>query len=165
MSNGRPIRAYDYVNHPYAGVRDALHDDARSLFVEATRAAASRANSVAAGLHVNVGGVEVGAEIAITVYQIEDVDKGPLDREATRVELEWEAARTPGLFPLMNGQLWAYALSGTETQLDFDGVYTPPLGLVGAAVDAAVGHRIAEASVHRFVTDVASHLRASLTSG
>ncbi|MDX1494894.1 MAG: hypothetical protein R3253_12575 [Longimicrobiales bacterium] len=165
MSKGRPIRAYDYVNHPYDAVRETLHDDARGLFVEATRAAASRASSVAAGLHVNIGGLEVGAEIAITVFQVQDVEKGPLDRPATRVELEWEAASSPGLFPLMNGQLWAYALSSTETQLDFDGVYEPPLGLVGAAVDAAVGHRIAEASVHRFVTDVATHLRRTLTSG
>lgn len=164
MTNGRELRAYDYVNHPHQRVRDALHDDARAIFTEATKAAASRANSVAAGLHVNVGGIEVGAEIAITVYRVEDHERGPLDRPATRVELEWEAAKAPGLFPLMNGQLWAYALSATETQLDFEGVYRPPLGVVGAALDAAVGHRIAEASVHRFVTDVAAHLRQTLTA-
>ncbi|MBT8487438.1 MAG: hypothetical protein HKN72_15335 [Gemmatimonadetes bacterium] len=162
MSRGKPIRAYDYVNHPYDTVRDALHDDAREIFLQATRSAASRAGSVAAGLRINVGGLEVATDIAITVYRVEDVDSGPLDGPATLVELEWEAAQRPGLFPLMKASLWAYALTGTETQLDFDGLYQPPLGLVGAAVDAAVGHRIAEASVHRFITDVASHLRTSL---
>ena len=50
----------------------------------------------------------------------------------------------------------------TETQLDFEGDYEPPLGLIGNAVDSVIGHRIAEASVHRFVTDVATHLRDSL---
>lgn len=162
MSTGKPIRAYDYVNHPYETVRDALHDDAKSVFVRATRSAASRADSVAAGLQVRVAGLEVGADIAISVYQVDDVPNGPLGGAATRVELEWEAAERPGLFPLMKAHLWAYALTSTETQLDFDGTYQPPLGLVGAAMDAAIGHRIAEASVHRFVTDVASYLRSSL---
>lgn len=164
MSKGRPIRAYDYVNHPYATVRAALHEDARTLFVEATRSAASRAGSVAAGLHVNLGGLEVGAEIAVSVYRVDDVEKGPLGRPATLVELEWEAAKAPGFFPLMSARLWAYSLTATETQLDFEGVYEPPMGVVGAALDSAVGHRIAEASVHRFVTDVATHLRKSLAA-
>ena len=113
---------------------------------------------------MNIGGIEVGAEIEITVFTVEDIEKGPLDKPATRVELEWEAAKAPGLFPLMTGRLAAYALSGTETQLDFEGRYEPPLGLLGAAVDAAVGHRIAEASVHRFVTDVAVHMREKLAA-
>lgn len=164
MTKGTSLRAYDYVNHPYDVVRSALHDDAKSMFIQATRSAATRAGSVAAGLQVNIGGVEVGAPIAITVYRVEDVESGPFDGPATCVELEWEAAERPGLFPLMSARLWAYPLSGTETQLDFDGTYRPPMGLVGAAIDAAVGHRIADASVHRFVTDVAAHLRTSLSA-
>jgi hypothetical protein len=50
-------------------------------------------------------------------------------------------------------------LTATETQLDFAGRYQPPLGPLGSVLDAAIGHRIAEASVHRFVADVAQHLR------
>lgn len=164
MSRGKAIRAYDYVNQPYATVRQTLHGGAKEIFLRATQSAASRASSVAAGLRVEVGGLEVAADVAITVYRVEDVEQGPLGGPATEVELEWEAAQMPGLFPLMSARLWAYALTGTETQLDFDGIYQPPLGLVGAALDAAVGHRIAEASVHRFVTDVAAHLRTSLAS-
>jgi hypothetical protein len=38
----------------------------------------------------------------------------------------------------------------------------PPLGGVGSALDSLIGHRIADASVHRFVTDVASLLRGEL---
>lgn len=162
MGKGRQIRAFDYVNQPYESVRDALHDNAVGMLQNATRAAASRAHAVASGLHVNVGGVEVGAEIVITVHSVENDPKGPLDKPATRLRLEWEAAKAPRLFPLMKGEMSAYALSSTETQLDFEGTYEPPLGLVGSALDAAVGHRIAEASVQRFVTDVAVHLREVL---
>lgn len=162
MSKGRHIRAFDYVNQPYERVREALHDNPQKLLQQATRAAASRARTVASGLHVNIGGVVVGAEIQISVASVDDDPKGPLGKPTTRLTLEWEAAKTPRLFPLMRGKLSAYALSGTETQLDFEGTYEPPLGLVGSAVDTMVGQRIAEASVHRFVTDVAVHLRDEL---
>jgi len=55
--------------------------------------------------------------------------------------------------------LSVYPLTATETQLDFVGRYDPPLGIVGGALDATVGHRIAQASVHRLITDVATYLR------
>lgn len=58
-SNGRQIRAYDYVNQPYEKVPDALHEVSEDLLRHATRAAASRARSVASGPSVNIGGVEV----------------------------------------------------------------------------------------------------------
>jgi hypothetical protein len=62
----------------------------------------------------------------------------------------------------MKADLSIYPLTATETQLDFKGLYEPPLGLLGKAVNAMVGHRIAEVSVHRFVSDVAQYLRETL---
>ena len=73
------------------------------------------------------------------------------------------AASLPRLFPLMQGELDLYPLTGTETQLDFSGIYEPPFGAAGKAVNAIVGHRIAEASVHSFVSDVAGYLRQALS--
>jgi len=55
-----------------------------------------------------------------------------------------------------------YPLTASETQLDFAGTYEPPMGIVGAAIDALVLHRVvAEASVLHFVQDVAAFLRAT----
>ena len=68
----------------------------------------------------------------------------------------------PGLFPLMKAELSIYPLTASETQLDFSGVYEPPLGAVGKALNAVAGYRIAEVSVHRFVNDVARFLRQTL---
>jgi len=51
MSKGFEIRCYDYVNHPYEKVRDALKREALDVFQRATKTAASRAQSVAAELH------------------------------------------------------------------------------------------------------------------
>jgi hypothetical protein len=36
------------------------------------------------------------------------------------------------------------------------------LGVLGSAMDSIVGHRVAEVSVHRFVTDVAAYLRTTI---
>src|SRR6185437_6769646 len=116
MSKGPELRCYDYVNHPYEQVRDALSHDALAVFQSATRSAASRAESVAAELRADVGGFAVEAEIKIRVKDIEE--KG----RQTRLQLEWEAANLPRLFPFMTAELAIYPLTSTETQLDFAGV-------------------------------------------
>lgn len=162
MSQGQRIRSYDYVNHPYARVREALAANPQAVFQSATRAAASRAKSLASELRIDVAGLKVSAEIAIVVKQIKDSPASGTSGPATVIQLEWEAVNMPHLFPFMQAELSLYPLTASETQLDFAGVYQPPLGVLGSAVNALVGHRIAEGSVHRFVTDVAEYLRTSL---
>lgn len=161
MSSKPEIRSYDYVNHPYEKVSEALRKDALTVFQSATKAAASRAQSVAAELHVDFGGVGVKSDITISVKRIEEA-LDAMSNPTTKLALEWEAATKPGLFPLMKAELAIYPLTATETQLDFWGLYEPPFGAVGKAMNAMVGHRIAEASVHRFITDVAAYLRQAL---
>lgn len=62
----------------------------------------------------------------------------------------------------MTAELSLWPLTSTETQLEILGAYRPPLGIVGNALDAAVGHRLAEATVHRFLDDVVEQLRREL---
>jgi hypothetical protein len=162
VSTGREIRSFDYVNYPYERVRAALSGDALSVFRSATAAASSRARSVASALKVTVAGLEVAKQIDIAVHEIEEQPPRTTAAPVTRLRIEWEAASAPGLFPLMKADLLVYPLTATETQLDFSGRYEPPLGWLGTAVNAAIGHRIAEASVHRFVSDVAEYLRTTL---
>jgi hypothetical protein len=157
------IRSYDYVNHPYAAVRDALVKDPAGVLRAATNAAAARARDVAAALHVNIGPLDIGAEIAITVGEITERSVAEPNSPLTRIPIEWSAAQRPALFPVMDAELSVYPLTTTETQLDFLGRYEPPLGIVGGALDAMLGHRIAQASVHRFVADVATYLREHVT--
>ena len=162
MSKGREIRCYDYVNHPYEQVRDALRHDALAVFQAATKAAASRAQSVAAELRVDIGGIALEADIHIQVKDVEEKEPDATSGPVTHLQLEWEAAKMPRLFPFMKADLAIYPLTSTETQLDFAGNYEPPLGPLGKAMNAVAGHRIAEVSVHRFVNDVASYLRQTL---
>jgi hypothetical protein len=162
MSKGREIRCYDYVNHPYEQVRDALKRDALSVFQSATKAAASRAQSIAAELHFDLGAVGIKSDIKISVKSIDEEVVDARSTASTRLQLEWEAATMPRLFPLMKAELSVYPLTTTETQLDFAGRYQPPFGTAGKAMNAIIGHRIAEVSVHRFINDVAGYLRVAL---
>ena len=159
---GREIRCYDYVNHPYERVRDALSQDALTVFQSATRAATYRAQSIAAELHIDIGGIGVKTDIKISVKNVEEKILDAISTPTTRLLLEWEAATMPQLFPIMRGEFSIYPLTPTETQLDFSGVYEPPFGAVGKTMNAIVGHRIAEVSVHRFISDVAGYLRQTL---
>lgn len=159
----KSIRVFDYVNHPYEAVKEVLTDDASGVFRNATKVAAVRANDVASELHVNVAGIEIGTDISIVVNSIKDRPKKIMSPEATIIELEWEASKMPRLFPFMKAELSIYPLTSTETQLDLEGNYEPPLGLLGSALDAVAGHRIAEASVHQFIKDVAAYLRGEIS--
>ena len=162
MSRAHEIRSYDYVNRPYALVRDALRADARGTFHAATKAASARAHDVATALRVNVAGLEIQKDVVIEVRGVQEQRSAALDTMVTTIELDWAAAKSPRLFPLMHAELSVYALTARETQLDLLGRYQPPLGALGSAVDAIVGHRIAEACVHQFLADVAGFLRQSL---
>ena len=72
------LRCYDYVNQPFARVRELLLADPRGLFQRATTVATSRAQALRAQLHASLGPLELAAEVEIEVTSIEEV-RSPLD--------------------------------------------------------------------------------------
>src|SRR5215470_355507 len=111
MSTGREIRSYDYVNRPYERVRDVLTQHALTVFQSATKTAASRAQSIAAELHVDFGGIGVKTDVKIALNGVEEQSVDTTSTPTTRLMLEWEAATMPRLFPLMKGVLALYPLT------------------------------------------------------
>jgi hypothetical protein len=164
MSEPRQLRCYQYATVPYPRVCEALRHDPAGLFQRATASAAARAQELVATLRVAVGTVELGAGIVIELGAVAEQTSALGDR-TTSLGLAWRGASAAVLFPAMEATLSVYPLSPTETQLDFHGRYRPPLGALGQALDALVGHRIAEAAVLRFVQDVAARLEAELGAG
>ncbi len=164
MSTERELRCYDYVNQPYAAVHGLLRADTRGLLARATSVAAARAEAVTAKLELRLGPVAIATEVDVDVTSVEET-VSPLRTPATRFGIDWRARRGQSLFPVMHASLTVYALSGHETQVVFSGQYEPPLGPVGAAIDALVGHHIAEACALRFVQEVAAELRHELAAG
>jgi hypothetical protein len=140
-----------------------LKHDPTEIFRAATRSATDRARSLAAELRVSLSGIDLSAEIAVDVQGTVEETTAAGRHASTRIPIHWRAAKHPGLFPSMNAVLSVYPLTATETQLDFDGEYEPPFGILGGAIDAILLHRVAEASVHRFVSDVAHCIRRQLS--
>ncbi len=164
MTDSRTVRAYDYVNQPYEPVRDAIEKDAKSIFERATHAAQERSETIAGALSVDIAGLEIRKNVDITIHSIEEVPPttGSNLSRVTHVKLEWKASSAANLFPAMHADLRIYPLSHTETEVELVGEYDPPMGVLGDVVDALAGHRIAEASVHRFVRSLVEQLRADL---
>lgn len=68
-----------------------------------------------------------------------------------RVPVSWVATGASRLFPQLDGELVVSEVGGDLTQVVFRGSYDPPLGGVGEALDRVLLHRLAEATVKRFV--------------
>jgi hypothetical protein len=164
MTAQRTLRCYDYVNQPFAQVEGALRRDAAGIFKRATTGAAERERAIAVQLHVQVGALDVATDVEVEVGPVDDTTSSPFGSQATVFPLSWRAASSPSLFPCMKARLSVYPLSRAETQLEFEGTYDPPFGWLGDAIDSAVGHRLAEASVLHFLHDVAALLRTELSA-
>src|SRR5437870_4404848 len=129
------VRVYEYVNRPYERVAEVLRLDAVGVFQRATASATSRARALVSTMRASLGPVELGAEVIVRVTSIEE-DHAAAHGPRTRLRLAWKAAEHPDLFPTMDATLDVYALGPSETQVDFHGEYRPPLGVVGAVIDA-----------------------------
>ena len=162
MTEPRKLRCYQYINRPYEKVRAVLRERASDVFKHATTSAAARADTLASTLRVGIGGIEVGVDVRIHVGAIRDEPWIAGIPSVTRMTLGWEAARATALFPSMQAELSAWPLFATETQLEIQGEYRPPLGIVGKAADAIGGHFLAEAAVQTFLEDIVEQLRREL---
>jgi hypothetical protein len=161
MSAERQAQHYTYVNRPYERVAEALRLDAIGIFQRATASATTQARALVSTMRANIGSLEIGTEVVIEVKGVEETRTRPMG-PTTRLHLAWRASKHPDLFPTMDGTLAVFALSPEQTQVAFTGTYCPPLGAVGAAFDALIGHRVAEAAVQRFVEEVAEGLRVDV---
>jgi hypothetical protein len=161
MSKTHELRCYEYVNRPYETVSRLLATDAAGLFQRATNVAADRAHALNAHLKLNVAGFDIGKDIRIEVVNVDTAGHPPaaMVLPATKITLRWRAASNDALFPTMEAELVVYPLSSGETQLDLHGWYKPPGALLGRAADTVLGHRVADAAVHRFLQEIVEELR------
>ena len=73
--------------------------------------------------------------------------------------LRWEATGAGGaLFPVLDADLTLTDFGARGTLVALAGVYRPPLGLVGQALDRAVLHRVAVATIKAFLAEVVAQL-------
>lgn len=105
------------------------------------------------------------------------VDERRIDREveielgapyvsgtATRMPLTWSATTKGRLFPQLEADLELAAVGRDRSQLSLDARYRPPFAMVGRALDRALLHRVAEATIKDFVDRVAERISARLAA-
>ena len=73
--------------------------------------------------------------------------------------LRWEATGAGGaLFPVLDADLMLVDFGAQGTLVALAGVYRPPLGALGQALDRTVMHRVAVATIKSFLARVAAQL-------
>jgi hypothetical protein len=164
MSAPRVVCCCRTVPYPFDRVAAALRDDPIHLLQRATTSAPPRTGPPTAIMRVDVAALAVQVNVRLLLRRIreERTEAGRVSNICT--ELTCEAIRKPALFPSMLAELTGRFRSHEETQLELEGSYWAPLGSVGAALDAFVGHRIAKRSLENFLEDLAAQLGRELGS-
>jgi carbon monoxide dehydrogenase subunit G len=73
--------------------------------------------------------------------------------------VRWEAAGRGGaLFPALDADITLTPAGEQATTLTVTGVYRPPLGGLGAGLDRAIMHRVAQATIRTFTHHIGSAL-------
>jgi hypothetical protein len=139
-----------------------FRERAADLLQRATASASARAGSAAANLRIELGGLEIGVNVQLHACEVRELSSTGSGATALRLELAWTSLRNPGLFPSMLAELSARPSDVGAAELELRGSYWPPFGPLGAAIDAAVGHRVAEASVGRLMEDLVAQLYRDL---
>jgi hypothetical protein len=108
------------------------------------------------------GKSEVGLRVAgVTIRKRVTVELGePENRgEWTNVPVSWKATFPESLFPVLTGRLEVVPVEEHVTRLTVSGMYEPPLGRLGALIDDAVMHSVADATVRELTESIAEQLR------
>jgi hypothetical protein len=96
----------------------------------------------------------IGKEVEI---ELGAAYRGP---SKTLLPLTWRATGPQGLFPSLDGDLEIAALGAARTQLAISARYKPPFGALGRALDRALLHRVAEATVKDFLDRVGETIQS-----
>jgi hypothetical protein len=113
---------------------------------------AMEGQQVTAGLAYERAGRRVSRRIAVELGAVQ------LFAYGVSVRIKWRAARHSRFYPELEGHLRLERRQPAGCRLRLDARYVPPGGRVGASVDKAVLHRIAESSVEDFTDRIAQAL-------
>jgi hypothetical protein len=127
---------------------------ARERFRRLAESGALLGTSEAAYDHGTIGLERVGVPGLAKLVQVQ-VRKLAWTEQSVRLAIRWEATGPGGgLFPVLDADLTMTPVGDQVTSLALTGAYRPPLGAMGAALDRAVLHRVASATIRAFLAHV-----------
>jgi hypothetical protein len=100
-----------------------------------------------------VGALGVTMEVRVQAREL-------AEREGSAgLAIRWEVTGPGGgLFPVLDADLTVHDTEAHTTLLTLAGAYRPPLGALGQALDRALLHRVAAATVRNFLSRVAAEI-------
>ena len=108
--------------------------------------------------HGTAGLARVGLPGLAKLVRVQVRDLAWTDRSAG-LAIRWEATGPGGgLFPVLDADLTLAPVGDLGCVLSMAGVYRPPLGALGQALDRAVLRRVASATIRRFIAQVAARI-------
>jgi hypothetical protein len=155
----------EYLERSSNAVIDLLRNDPQRVLQPSAFAAIEHAGELTSELHLELGGFDVSRRITIEIENVEiAVDDVRVAADSASFHLSWDATTRPALFPSMKAELEIAPMRRRPplTQLSLAAHYGPPLGVIGFVGDAVIGHRVAEATIHRFVYDLVDRIKQAL---
>jgi hypothetical protein len=152
----RELNSYAYVNVRFDVASRVLAENAQAVLQQATDDSAEEADTLSRTLRVALAGFEVSKDVRVEVGEFQ-----PTRITGSTVPIRWEAEHGRLLFPTLTAELQVRSVSFDPpvTQVLVTGSYDPPMGVIGAGADRLLLHRLAEATIHRFTSEVAAQLR------
>jgi len=148
------VRYYLELQLPFDEVERALLADPASWLP----GMATEAEDQGERLRIEVG-FEAGDDRRIErEVQIEVGEPASVPSTTTTLPITWRAKHGARAFPQLDADIEIAALGSRRTQLSMSARYRPPLGMIGRALDKALMHRVAEATVKDFLDRVGERL-------
>ena len=146
------VRHYLEVPFGFEQTAEALLRAPEEWIPGAARSAGRSGDALLAEVGFDWNGSRMAKEVQIEI--------GPPARLQARtlLPMTWRATGSQGLFPMLDGDLEVARLGPTRTQVAVSAQYRPPLRSVGRAMDRALLHRIAEATVKDFTERVGKQI-------
>jgi hypothetical protein len=132
---------------PYQSVRKLLRHHADEVLQVPLDQSLAGVHEITTELEFPVVGMNLNKEVVLHVGEYADL---PGRIPMGRLELRWEPTEHSALFPLIEADLEVEPIDSDRTMVSLLGLYQPPLGRFGEAVDRIMLHRLAEAAFDRF---------------
>ncbi len=142
------------ISHPAGRVAEALAIPTRPWAVSLDGDA--RAHLARVG--VTIGRLEVYKHVRLEV----GASRATLRSESVMLPVSWVAVGGPPIFPRMEGTLHVEPAGPGAAQLLLNARYDPPLGKLGALIDRALMHRVAQNTMTDFVERLSRALATEL---
>jgi hypothetical protein len=107
-----------------------------------------------------VGALGLSREVRVQARELTERDGSP------GLAIRWEVTGPGGgLFPVLDADIRLAASGEQATLLTLAGAYRPPLGALGEALDRAILHRAAAATIRNFLDRVAADIAGAVLAG